>query len=110
MRLKLTDYAEVGKFITEFKSLDNIGVLTHTFKNGYCYWFAHILHTRFPKSEIVYYSAGLHFACKIGNRVFDITGDITEQNLFFESWDMFKKVEPEESERITKLCILKTGI
>ena len=105
----MNTYKEVIKFITDFKCFDT-GQVTRTFTNGYCYWFAHILHTRFPNSEIVYYAVGNHFACKIEERIFDITGDITDKNLFFESWEAYQKVEPLESERIIKYCIDKTGI
>ena len=103
-------YKEVLKFIKDFKRFESSEVLKRTFTQGYCYWFAHILHARFPKSEIVYYSAGIHFACKIYNKVFDITGDITHKNLFFESWEEYQKVEPVESEKVIKYCITKTGI
>ena len=103
------NYAGVLRFIEDFKRFDT-GQVTRTFTNGYCYWFAFILHTRFPDSEIVYYSAGNHFACKIRNRIFDITGDITNKNLFFESWEEFKKSEPLEAIRIDRYCITKTGI
>lgn len=105
----VTPYAGVNRFIREFKRFDT-GQVTRTFTNGYCYWFALILHTRFPDSEIVYYDAGNHFACKIRNRIFDITGDITDKNLFFESWNEFKKEEPLKALRITQYCINKTGI
>ena len=103
------NYAGVLRFIEDFKRFDT-GQVTRTFTNGYCYWFAFILHTRFPDSEIVYYSAGNHFACKIRNRIFDITGDITNKNLFFESWDEFQKAEPLEATRVARYCITKTGI
>ena len=103
------NYAGVLRFIEEFKRFDT-GQVTRTFTNGYCYWFAFILHNRFPDSEIVYYSAGNHFACKIRDRIFDITGDITNKNLFFESWEEFKKTNLLESIRITRYCITKTGI
>ena len=104
-----SNHTKVLRFIRDFKRFDT-GQVTRTFTNGYCYWFAFILHTRFPDSEIVYYSAGNHFACKIGNRIFDITGDITDKNLFFESWDEFQKIEPLEAQRVTQYCITKTGI
>lgn len=110
MKVKhLPIYVGVIRFIRDFKRFDT-GEVTRTFTNGYCYWFAYILHTRFPDSEIVYYSAGNHFACKIKNRIFDITGDITDKHLFFESWEEFKKEEPLEATRIIKYCISKTGI
>lgn len=108
VKLKPT-HTGVLRFIRDFKRFDT-GQVTRTFTNGYCYWFAYILHHRFPDSEIVYYSAGNHFACKIGKRIFDITGDITDQNHFFESWEEFKKEEPLEATRITRYCITKTGI
>ena len=108
VKLKPT-YAGVLRFIRDFKRFDT-GQVTRTFTNGYCYWFAFILHTRFPDSEIVYYNAGNHFACKIRNRIFDITGDITDRGLFFESWEEYQKVEPAESKRIIKYCVDKTGI
>lgn len=103
------NFAGVLKFIEDFKRFDK-GQVTRTFTNGYCYWFAFILHNRFPDSEIVYYHAGNHFACKIRGRIFDITGDITNKNLFFESWEEFKKTEPLEALRVTRYCIDKTGI
>lgn len=108
VKLKPT-YAGVLRFIRDFKCFDT-GQVTRTFTNGYCYWFAFILHNRFPNSEIVYYAVGNHFACKIGNRIFDVTGDITDKKFFFESWEDYKKVEPLESQRIIKYCIDKTGI
>lgn len=110
MKVKLLPtYAGVLRFIRDFKQFDK-GEVTRTFTNGYCYWFAFILHTRFPDSEIVYYSAGNHFACKIKNRIFDITGDITDKNLFFEPWEEFKKFDSLETARIIKYCIDKTGV
>ena len=110
MKVKMKPtFAGVKRFINEFKRFDT-GQVTRTFTNGYCYWFAYILHTRFPDSEIVYYSAGNHFACKIKDRIFDITGDITNKNLFFESWEEYQKVEPLDSAEVIKYCVLKTGI
>lgn len=111
MKVKLKPkYKEVLKFIKDFKQFEDNGVLRRTFTNGYCYWFAYILHARFPDSEIVYYAVGCHFACKIHNKIFDITGDITHKNLHFESWEEYQEIEPIESERIIKYCVEKTGI
>ena len=105
----LSAYAEVNKFIKQFKRFDT-GQVTQTFTNGFCYWFAYILHTRFPDSEIVYYHAGMHFACKIKDRIFDITGDITDKKYFFESWEEIQKLEPIEAEWVKRYVIDKTGI
>ena len=101
--------AEILRFIDNFKRFDS-GEVTRTFTNGYCYWFAHILHARFPDSTIMYYSVGKHFACLIEDRIYDIRGDITDRNLFFEPWERFKRTNPEEARMVTKYCIEKTGI
>lgn len=101
---------EVEDFINRFKCFDSHKEVTHTFTNGYCYWFAYILHARFPNSEIMYYAVGNHFACKICNRVYDVTGDITDRKLYFESWGQYQQYEPVESKRILEQCILKRGI
>lgn len=110
MKVKqLPTYAGVERFIRDFKCFDS-GEVTRTFTNGYCYWFAFILHTRFPDSQIMYYAVGNHFACKIRDRIFDITGDITDKHQFFEPWDEYKKLDPLETSRIIKYCVDKTGI
>ena len=49
------------------------------FTCGCCCRFAKILHLRFPVSEIVYGPAANYFAAKIDGRIYDITGDVTEQ-------------------------------
>lgn len=100
---------KVLAFIQGFKRFDT-GEVTRTFTNGYCYWFACILNTRFPDSEIVYYAVGKHFACKIEDHIFDITGDITNKNLFFESWDSYRKQNPFEAKEVLLSCVYKTGI
>ena len=111
MKIPFKSYAGVLRFIRDFKQFDKKGEVTRTFTNGYCYWFAFILHSRFPRhSEIMYYSAGNHFACKVYDRVFDITGDITNKHLFFEPWEEYRQLDPVETAHLTVDCIDKTGI
>ena len=110
MQLHPTIYAGVHRFIDNFTMYDKRGEVTKTFTQGMCYWFAFILHNRFPKdSEIMYYAVGNHFACRIGDRIFDITGDITNKNLFFEPWEEYKLRDPLETARLQVYCIDKTG-
>ena len=108
--LKRAIRGEVLKFIHDFKMYDHSGEVTDTFTRGYCYWFAHILHSRFPDSDIMYYAVGNHFACKIEDRIFDITGDITDKNLYFEYWDKYKNFDAEDYARVLRDCVYKTGI
>lgn len=49
------------------------------FTCGCCYWFAVILHSRFPNSVIMYDQIENHFVTQIENRLYDITGDVTDK-------------------------------
>ncbi|MBO5037734.1 MAG: hypothetical protein J6D42_11730 [Clostridia bacterium] len=69
----------VENFINKFNSAGKTQSITEVFTCGYCYWFAHILHSRFPKSEIMYDPVVNHFVVKYQNRLYDITGDVTEK-------------------------------
>lgn len=77
--------------------------ITDVFTMGCCYWFALILHIRFPNSTIMYDPIQNHFATMIGDRLFDITGDITNQYQVI-AWEDFP--DDLERKRIIKQCIL----
>lgn len=49
------------------------------FTNGLCYVFAEWLSKRLYQSEIVYLKNEHHYVVKYQNRLYDITGDVTEQ-------------------------------
>ena len=70
---------EVLGFISNFNLGGGCQEVIDVFTCGCCYWFAFILTHRFPASELMYDEVENHFATKIGDRVFDITGDITGQ-------------------------------
>ena len=72
----MTKHDEVMKFISRFTSGDKKAAVEECFTCGCCYWFAHILKYRF-QGEIVYDEIENHFGCKIGDIVYDITGDVT---------------------------------
>lgn len=76
------------------------------FTSGCCYWFAWILVQRFPGAEIVYGEVDNHFAARIGGRVYDITGDVTDRAS--ASWKPWKSYEEGSSHRagIVRNCIL----
>ncbi len=113
---------EVINFINLFQCEQTIDLFTQ----GLCYWFAHILHTRFPyklffhedgltneASTIVYNAVEGHFMTKIGKRLYDIRGDVTslyasseclEHLIDFES---LKLTDPPYYGRILQYCVLK---
>ena len=72
---------EVFDFIDRFTDRGRREEVIITFTCGCCYWFAKILSERFSNSNaiIVYDDTDNHFGCKIEDRVYDITGDVTDK-------------------------------
>lgn len=95
--------SSVKKFITDFKESKE-DALESVFTNGYCYWFAFILHTLFD-GEIMYHPIVNHFATEIEGVLYDITGEIDSTG--FEKWEEFKTLDELETERIIRYCIRK---
>lgn len=94
---------EVLNFIKAFTDFGT--PVKECFTCGNCYWFAYILHSRFPGSSIVYDVVANHFACQICGKVFDITGDVTKQY----HWDFWERLihdyDPLVISRIQRDCI-----
>lgn len=76
------------------------------FTQGYCYWFAFILHERFILSEIDYNPVLNHFALRIGTALYDITGELQDDGKWVD-WDEYQQLDPLDAERVYKYCILK---
>jgi hypothetical protein len=91
-------------FCKQFRSLG----AENCFSNGMCYWFAHILKERFihESTEIMYAEIPNHFACRINDRIYDITGDITDK-YNWESWERFSFKDFALTERIIRDCVDK---
>ena len=89
-------------FIRNFKGSED------TFLNGCCYWFAHILKSRF-RGLTYYDQIGGHFIHKIGSNYYDIRGDVTEeyQDKVLVCWDTYPKEDPTHYKRIVRDCVLK---
>ena len=66
---------DVHRFIERFT--EHGPQVERCFCHGCCYWFAWVLTERFPGAEVVYDALSNHFAAQIGERVYDITGDVT---------------------------------
>lgn len=91
---------EINAFIGRFHESRDVDIV---FTKGCCYWFSNILHIRFPESTIMYDPVANHFVTKIGDRLFDITGDVTDVYRT-EPWDTFS--DSLERERIIRDCIM----
>lgn len=98
---------EVLNFIKQFRELD----ASKCFLNGMCYYFTVILERRFAATRgiiIMYDQVMNHFATKIDNRIYDISGDVTDDAHFH--WEPWRKVQETDAlltERIIRDCIQK---
>lgn len=106
LEILLPQYAardDVERWIRKFKRFNKVGVIEDTFLNGYCYWFANMLHGVFA-GEIFYEPVEGHFVTKINERFYDIRGDVTERYIGKE---MYNKEIYLKRKNIINGCILK---
>ena len=96
---------KVLHFISRFKSGDKENRVEYVFTNGCCFWFAYILQSRFASdgAVIMYDDIMNHFGTEISGRIYDITGDVTEQY----SWIPWNNIQDElHRSRIIRDCVL----
>lgn len=95
---------EVLRFIDVFTRRGDYQQVTECFTSGCCYWFAHILFYRFtdnqPRPVIMYDPVMNHFGTKINDRIYDITGDVTDKYDWIQWTDMDK--DPQWKSRIER--------
>lgn len=100
---------EIVEFIHQrFHStyFEDNGTLNELFMKGQCYWFARILHDRFPNLQIYYNPIEGHFVaadpkCKY---YYDWKGvHLRDDNLVL--WSEIKKIDPIWAARIKHDCI-----
>ena len=93
----------IENFLSRFHYYGNN--INDVFTLGCCYWFALILLLRFAKedAEIMYDQVMCHFGTKINDRVYDITGDVTDRY----QWIPWSEVDDELlRKRIIRDCIM----
>ena len=81
----MVEQERILNFIARFKGSED------TFLHGCCYWFAHILETEFLFTgavTIMYEPVEGHFITRIGNRFYDVRGDVTEKYRGKPMYDM----------------------
>lgn len=90
------DQMTILKFISLFSSGDSL------FTNGQSFWFSDILSSKFS-GEIYYNPIDNRYASKIGDRLYDIRGDITSIITHpYYRWDEYKDLSASESRRIER--------
>ena len=93
---------EVLSFISRFTKSGKRTEVVDTFTDGCCYWFAKILSVRFPQAQIMYDPIIGHFVVSIGEKLYDITGDVTGQYRPLPWDDTFDELE---KARVIKYCV-----
>ena len=104
--MKYFDEDKIIDFIDGFRVFGRD--VRECFTQANCYWFAYILHTRFPQSIIMINITVSHFACKIDDELYDITGNCSNSyDGEWVSWYEYQTIDPAHSKRIIHYCIDK---
>ena len=104
----MTKQELVLDFIHQYQQFGS--AVVDCFSNGMCYYFAEILQSRFGpfKTKIMYDPIQNHFAAQIDGRIYDITGDLTDNDEYgWYSWAKYQRLDILERNRIDRYCILK---
>ena len=96
-----TPNKDVDGFISRFHEQPST---SDTFLFGCCYWFADMLCRRFPNKDpaVMYDEVANHFGARLNGRVFDISGDVTDQ-YDWQVWDQLPDLALRS--RIIRDCI-----
>lgn len=92
-----TNEDEIIRFIGQFRGAENV------FLYGCCYWFAYILKGRFG-AEIYYDDIINHFVGKIGEKFYDVSGEVSGD---FAPWEDIRKTDKAHYKVILRDCIRK---
>ena len=102
----------VMNFIARFTNNGKRQEVIDCFTSGCCYWFAEILWNRFAlevvntNCDIVYDPIINHWGCRIDYRIYDITGDITDNKEYcWENWNKFMFQDISLTKRLLRDCI-----
>lgn len=104
-----TEDAEMNDFLTRFHLNEKSSAcVNEVFTSGCCFWFAKILQERFEKygAKIVFCPSISHFACRINDSIYDITGRLSyiDDEEWYE-WDKYKEIDPAHYERLLRDCV-----
>lgn len=104
----MTKREVIEDFIKQFQDFGDD--VRRCFSFGMCYHFAQILHIRFRDEDAhkLYDPINGHFAVEINDRIYDITGDITEETVYeWVRWSDLRYGDPAFAKRIHRDCIWK---
>ena len=104
----MTKSEVIEHFIKQFRGFGDD--VRRCFSFGMCYHFALILHTRFQDEDAhkLYDPVNNHFAVEINGRVYDITGDITDETIYsWVRWRDLQYQDPQLAHRIMRDCMWK---
>ena len=82
------------------------------FSHGMCYHFATILMMRFRDEHVALLidTENHHFAARINDRIYDVTGDITEETIYsWIEWNTLYYRDPSFANRVRKEAMWKVS-
>lgn len=107
-----TTQQNILRFIDRFTDHGKRKEVIDCFTNGCCFWFAETLYRRFEpdfgdlECYVVYDPIANHWACCIDCRVYDITGDITDDETHeWHDWNRFMYQNLALAKRLMRDCI-----
>lgn len=94
--------SDVEHFMIRFRCNNTVN---DVFTSGACYWFARTLYERFKKESptIMYSQEDNHFGTRIGDDIYDITGNVTSKYNWIRWCDFDDCLE---RKRIVRDCIM----
>ena len=104
----MTKHELVLDFIWQFRKFGSD--VADAFSNGMCFHFTTILRHRLGCGwcTIMYDQVANHFATQIEGRIYDITGDITDDPKYkWERWTTVRSRDWRHTERILRDCVDK---
>ena len=102
-------HKQIIAFIEQFYKFDKENAIK-LYTEDMSYWFAIILYNRFKDITyciIAYNPVSNHFCCMIDIKLYDITGEITDDSIDWYSWSQYQRLYPINATRVYDNLILK---
>lgn len=104
-------HKQIIEFIEQFYKFDKENAIK-LYTEDMSYWFAMILYARFKDityCTIAYNPVSNHFCCMIDTKLYDITGEITDDSIDWYSWSQYQRLYPINATRVYDNLILKVN-
>lgn len=102
---------DILEFIRKFRtSTKDDDAIVELFTQGYCFWFAFILVTRFKGGKIYYNDLDNHYVMMLDGYFYDIRGELNiseDEKRYYIDWEEYKAKDKYHTMVLYRDCILK---